>query len=229
MSDNHDKQALTQDEAWLEQENPEIYYVLRGTRGDADALRWLEAKGDGLYLFTQAVRGDKHALERLHSGTPLELDDLFDTVCHCEVGHWLSEHAPELHLLFESVRGDEAALRRLRRKKASLARVAEAFRDLYRDYQCEDDGAAPEPDSPSGGMAEITEGAAADVGCLIGEMHLNNGEYEKAVEAFSRALEGTPTADAYEGRARAYRGLAEADERRALDLRARLCRSEPEA
>ena len=49
-------------------------------------------------------------------------------------------------------------------------------------------------------------GAAADVSLLIGEMHLKNGEYARAVEAFTRSIEADPkAADEYEGRARAYR------------------------
>jgi hypothetical protein len=61
--------------------------------------------------------------------------------------------------------------------------------------------------------------AAADAACLVGEMHLANGEYEKAIQAFTQALAGNPTADAYEGRAKAYRALAERDERKALEQR----------
>ncbi len=64
-------------------------------------------------------------------------------------------------------------------------------------------------------------GAAADVSLLIGEMHLKDGEYGRAVEAFTRAIEANPRAsDEYEGRARAYRALAAEDERRACELRA---------
>ncbi len=64
-------------------------------------------------------------------------------------------------------------------------------------------------------------GAAADVSLLIGEMHLKNCEYGRAVEAFTRAIEANPRAsDEYEGRARAYRALAAEDERRARELRA---------
>ncbi len=55
----------------------------------------------------------------------------------------------------------------------------------------------------------------ADAACLVGELHLKRGEYQKAVEAFSRAIENHPTADAYQGRAQAYRGLAADDEREA--------------
>ena len=63
--------------------------------------------------------------------------------------------------------------------------------------------------------------AAADVSLLIGEMHLKEGEYAKAIEAFTRAIENNPkAADEYEGRARAYRALAARDDRRAREMRA---------
>jgi hypothetical protein len=64
-----------------------------------------------------------------------------------------------------------------------------------------------------------TEAVAADVSCLIGEQHLRDGDFAKAVEAFTRSLEVEPTPDAYAGRARAYRALADADERQAAELR----------
>jgi hypothetical protein len=64
----------------------------------------------------------------------------------------------------------------------------------------------------------ISGDEAADVSCLIGEMHLSKGDYTKAVEAFSRAIDHKPTPDAFYGRARAYRSLAIQDERRVLDL-----------
>jgi uncharacterized protein HemY len=67
----------------------------------------------------------------------------------------------------------------------------------------------------------MLEGHAAEVGCLIGEMHLRQGEYEKAIEAFSRAIDTQAAPDLYEGRARAYRGLAERDESAAVLLRQR--------
>ena len=68
--------------------------------------------------------------------------------------------------------------------------------------------------------AEPLQGAAAaDAACLVGEMHLNKGDHERAVEAFTRAIENNPTADAYQGRAQAYRALALQDERRAEELR----------
>jgi tetratricopeptide (TPR) repeat protein len=70
---------------------------------------------------------------------------------------------------------------------------------------------------------EMPEAAAADVSLLIGEMHLKAGEYIKAVEAFTRSIEANPAAsDEYEGRSRAYRALADEDERKAKQLRAGL-------
>jgi hypothetical protein len=73
-----------------------------------------------------------------------------------------------------------------------------------------------EDDEDSGemeGAEEVTEERAADVSCLIGEQHLRDGDFAKAVEAFTRSLETEPSPDAFAGRARAYRALAEADER----------------
>jgi hypothetical protein len=81
------------------------------------------------------------------------------------------------------------------------------YADLEEDEEDEDTEPLP------------TEAVAADVSCLIGEQHLRDGDPAKAVEAFTRSLEGEPTADAYAGRARAYRALADADDRQARELR----------
>ena len=88
----------------------------------------------------------------------------------------------------------------LRRRGADPAQVTGA-----------DAGAAGAPQAISGE-------AAADMSCLIGELHLSKGNYAKAVEAFSRAIETSPNPDAYLGRARAYRALAALDERQASGL-----------
>jgi hypothetical protein len=70
---------------------------------------------------------------------------------------------------------------------------------------------------------DMPEAAAADVSLLIGEMHLKAHEYAKAVAAFTRSIEANPAAaDEYEGRSRAYRALADEDERKAKQLRAGL-------
>jgi tetratricopeptide (TPR) repeat protein len=79
----------------------------------------------------------------------------------------------------------------------------------------EEDAENADADDPS----DLQGNAAADTACLIGELHLSKRDYARAVEAFTRALEISPTADAYEGRAKAYRGLAAGDDRRADELR----------
>jgi hypothetical protein len=87
------------------------------------------------------------------------------------------------------------------------------------EEELEEEEAAEEEVEETAASHEIPDGAAADVSCLIGEQHLRDGEYQKAVEAFTRSLESRTTADAHEGRARAYRALADDDDRRALSLR----------
>jgi hypothetical protein len=65
----------------------------------------------------------------------------------------------------------------------------------------------------------IGKDAGADTACLVGELHLSRGDYANAIAAFTRAIDNGSTVDAYEGRARAYRALADADERMADQLR----------
>jgi hypothetical protein len=69
-----------------------------------------------------------------------------------------------------------------------------------------------EPMDPEDTFQNISGDAAADMSCLIGEMHLRKADYTKAIEAFGRAIEVRPTADAFLGRAKAYRALAARDE-----------------
>jgi hypothetical protein len=64
---------------------------------------------------------------------------------------------------------------------------------------------------------DISRASAADAAVLVGELHLRQGEYAKAIAAFTRALENGQTADAYQGRATAYRSLAELDEQKARE------------
>jgi hypothetical protein len=218
MKQQTDNPAPARDDRWLERESPEVYYMLRAVEnGDKAAYDWLRERSSVLYLFTRAAAGDRTAAAAFGPGHPLDMDDLFGLIRHDDRAHWLGDRHPELHLLFDAVQGDEGALRRLKRKKACLGRLAEDVRARYRDYEAapSEDAAPSSPDS----VGDIPGAAAADVGCLIGELHLSKRDYSRAVEAFGRALEGTPTADAYEGRARAYRGLAECDERRALEIR----------
>jgi tetratricopeptide (TPR) repeat protein len=220
MNDKTEVKTTVPDLAWLEKDDPEIYYLLRGMEHDPEALRWLKHKGGGLSLFAKALDGDKEALASLESRQPEQLADLFDTIAHCDVEQWLDENHPDLHRLFAFVRGEEAALRGLKHRKVTYQRVGEMLREKYRNYH-DEDGDAAESASNANGEPAIPDGAAADVGCLIGEMHLQNEEFHKAVEAFSRAVETNPTADAYEGRARAYRALATLDASAAQLLRER--------
>ncbi|HTU89345.1 MAG TPA: tetratricopeptide repeat protein, partial [Gemmataceae bacterium] len=146
-----------------------------------------------------------------------KLVDLFDTISHGDVDEWLNGKYPDLHGLFAYVRGEDAALKGIKNKKSAFKRVAEIVREKFRQHRDEDaDGTATSDSSPA-----PPEGEAADVGCLIGEMHLHNQEYSKAIEAFSRAIANDPTPDAYAGRARAYRALAALDDQAAAELRAR--------
>lgn len=208
------------DQLWLKSDDPEIYHLLLALNGDLDALRWLKHRGDGLFLFVEALSGAKEAVETLQAHPVAKLSDLFETISHCAVDEWLREHHEELHALFAFVRGDENAFKGIKHNRVTLKRVAEIVRDKYRNFREDDlDGMASGP-----GVATLTQGAAADVGCLIGEMHLNNGEYHKAIEAFSRALASDPTPDAHVGRAKAYRALAELDDRAALEMGARVVR-----
>lgn len=216
MKHNSDTKTAETDLTWLHNDNPEIYHLLLALDGDLDALLWLKKHGDGLFLFVEALTGAREAVESLEAHPSGKLVDLFDTISHCEVEEWLSENHPELQALFAFVRGDDAALKGIKHKRATLKRVAEVLRAKYQANHEEDaDGAAP-----SDGAA-APEGEAADVGCLIGEMHLQNHEYHKAVEAFSRAIANDATPDAYAGRARAYRALAALDDHAAAELRAR--------
>jgi tetratricopeptide (TPR) repeat protein len=193
------------DDAWLADEIPALYHLLRAGDGDGESLDWLRAKDEGLGLLARALTGDRSARDALARRGRLDLDDLFGPAG--EVPAWLRDKRPDLHLFLSALHGDEEALRRLHRKRM-LARVVETVRSL---------GHTAEPDGPDGLVAP-----AADVGCLVGELHLKQAEYHRAVEAFTRALEASPSADAYEGRARAYEALARADLRHAAELRAAL-------
>jgi hypothetical protein len=182
--------------------------VVLAADGDAAASRRLERRGEALRLLPQAVRGDRHAFAALRAADPLELDALCSTLLTTEPPDGLAVRHPELQLLLESVRGNEVALHRLERKRAGLGRLARFLRDICGSAESvADDG--------DGSIAD----SAADVGLLVGEQHLRDGNYARALAAFNRAIEVEPTPDAYEGRARAYQGLAELDERQARAMR----------
>ena len=198
-------------DGWLAEAYPEVHYTLRAVEGDAEAMAWLEANSKGLCLFARAHAGDRKAVQALQAGEVRELDDLFEIIDNDDLSRWLEEQHPEFHELFRAAQGDEEALKRLKRKKAALGKLAQAVRQLHEKYLRRTREQRVQED--------FAGGAAADMRCLVGEMHLGNGEYHKAIEAFTRALESNPTADVYEGRARAYRALADEDERKARGLR----------
>jgi hypothetical protein len=207
--------TIETDLAWLKDDDPEIYHLLRALEGDLDALRWLKHRGDGLFLFVEALTGAKEAVDMLQGRPDDKLVDLLDTISHCDVEEWLSENHPQLHALFAYARGDEDALKGIKNKKAVFKRVAEIVRAKYQNHHDDEVDGLASPD----GMTAPPEGVAADVGCLIGELHLLNQDFHKAIEAFSRAISIDPTPDAYAGRARAYRALAALDDHAAAELR----------
>jgi hypothetical protein len=220
MKQDTDTPVPVRDDRWLERESPEVYWMLRAVENnDPAAYLWLRERSAVLYLFTRAVASDRTAAAAFGPGHPLDMDDLFGLIHHDDRAHWLGDRHPELHLLFDAMQGDDAALKRLKRKKAPLGRLAEDVRARYREFE-----AAPVEEPPPAAPhapGEMPDGAASDVGCLIGELHLSKGDFGRAIEAFGRSLAVTATADACEGRARAYRALADQDERRALELRQR--------
>jgi tetratricopeptide (TPR) repeat protein len=213
-------QAGRAPDGWLREEHPDLYYMLQAVDGDAEALDWLAYRSPGLQLFTRALAGDADALARLDSDDPIDLDDLFGHLDNSLNGGswtpWLREHRPDWALLFEAIRGDVEAMTQLEGKAdlIDLARAVHRRYDLFRQQGPHDEFADyPTEEDP------FANGAAADMGCLVGEMHLKKGDYHRAVEAFSRSLATTPSPDVFEGRARAYRALALRDERRAREMR----------
>jgi hypothetical protein len=200
------------DAGWLERENPAVHYMIRAMEGDDRACHWLEGRSPGLCLFTKALTGDKKALAALRAGDTLGPDDLFAIIGTSDLPAWFEEKHPTLHDLFAAIRGDDAAFGRLK-KNSPPGKVAQIIRE-----QARADSAAPAADEGADPGA-LSDDTAADMSCLVGELHLSKGDFKKAVEAFTRALATEPTADAYEGRARAYHGLAATDERKAAELR----------
>ncbi|MGL4553752.1 MAG: tetratricopeptide repeat protein [Gemmataceae bacterium] len=194
---------------WLEQAFPQMHFLLLALDGDRTGRLWLETYSPGTALLARLLGGDDTALPRMNHGGGAGLDDLFELVDNDDVGRLLEQRKPELHLLFSAVRGDEAAAKKLKRVNAAYHRPLGPLREVYERFQ-RNGQIGPEP---------FEESTAADMGCLVGEMHLKQGEFERAIEAFTRAIETQPSADLYEGRARAYRGLAEQDVERAQLIR----------
>ncbi len=199
----------------LLEENPRAYFALKAIEGNERALDWLGKHQRGLYLFARAFGGDAEALQQLRSNSSLDLEDLFEAIADEALTPHLRKRLPDLHRLFAAVRGDPngARLRERKRHKPLLDDLAQVLQELYENRVDADE---------RGGSEAISEDSAADMSCLVGDLHLKVCEFEKAVDAFSRAIQNRPSVDAYEGRARAYRGLAEEDERAARQLRERL-------
>jgi tetratricopeptide (TPR) repeat protein len=205
------KQSPTETQSWLEQAYPQMHFLLLALDGDERASRWLEKNSPGVALFARSLAGDEQALAKLENGSSVDLDDLFEMIDNEDLVNWLEQRQPNLHLLFEAIQGNDEAVGQVKRRKAAYAQLIGPFRAIHEAYE----------EKIRNGNGAIEGGAAADMGCLIGEMHLHQGEYEKAIEAFTRAIETQPAADVYEGRARAYRGLAALDESSAKTLRQR--------
>jgi len=186
-----------------------MHYLLLALEGDSSAARWLADNSRSVDLFSRALAGEKEALARFNNGQAVELDDLFEVMDNDDLDAFLQERRPELRLLFAAIKGDDGAAAQLRHKKAALAQLVPVLREIHAEFL----------DRTQNDNGVIEDGAVADMGCLIGEMHLKQGEFEKAAEAFSRAIDTRPAADLYEGRARAYRLLAERDEAAARLLR----------
>jgi tetratricopeptide (TPR) repeat protein len=182
--------------------------LVRFLDGHRDGLDWLDKHRPALAVFARALDGGPRGRQRLRGLDPAQWDELFEVIGSEELAGRLLRHHPDVHRLFEAAKGDDRALAELKKHKPSYGQVALLVREVNETSLLD-----------AGGPGEkLTGSAAADVGCLIGEMHLEKAEYHKAVEAFSRALENQPTADAFEGRARAYRALAALDEQHAREL-----------
>ncbi|NBO90852.1 MAG: hypothetical protein EBV06_00820 [Planctomycetia bacterium] len=193
---------------WLEQAFPQIHFLLLALDGDRPGRLWLEANSPGTALLMRLLGGDEKALARMVAAGS-GLDDLFELVDNDDVVRSLEHRRPALHLLFNAIRGDEEADKKLQQTNADYYAQLEPLQQVYERYR-RSGQIGPEP---------FEQSTAADMGCLVGEMHLKQGEFERAIEAFTRAIDTQPSADLYEGRARAYRGLAEQDVERALLMR----------
>ena len=190
---------------------PAWQQLLKSLDGDNEGLGWLEQHRPGLACLLRALEGGPKARQKLKDLTTSKWDEVFEAVASEELEpHLLAFHQEE-RSLFAAVKGDEEALKLLRRHKPSYAVLAGIIREAHERSLAASNTA--ESNGHVGGSA------AADVGCLIGEMHLGKGEFDRAIEAFSRAIDNQPSADALEGRARAYRALAALDEALAHELR----------
>ncbi|MFO0876744.1 MAG: hypothetical protein U0840_05170 [Gemmataceae bacterium] len=205
------KHAAPEPPSWLEQAFPQIHYLLLALDGEERAHRWLSDNSHGVALLTRALAGDKQAFHSLEQGHAADLDDLFELIDNDDLAGWLEERRPEVLLFFRAIQGNDEARRHLDRHKPTFARLVPLLRKVHDTFL----------EETQNGSNLLGEDTVADMGCLIGEMHLRQGEFEKAIEAFTRAIESHPAPDLFEGRARAYRALAERDEGAAALMRSR--------
>ena len=145
----------------------------------------------GALDFHPALDGDKKAVDELAELERQELEYLDGAIALCGQLQWLAERSPEIALVFEAVKGDDGALKRLKRKKTNLGRLAAKVRELFQAT-----GLGEPADLDGEGV--FSDRTSADVGLLVGEQHLRQGEYLLALEAFTRSLQTSPTPDAYE-------------------------------
>src|SRR5262249_12287468 len=152
-----------QAESWLEEAYPAMHHMLLALDGDERALAWLGDNAVGVDVLARAMIGKRKALAELHADDPAELDDLFELVDNEDVCAWLEGRRPDVALLFAAIRGEGSALASLKRRRPALGRLALVVRDLH------------EKQVQNNGNGAIEGEAAADMGCLIGEMHLAKG------------------------------------------------------
>ncbi len=191
--------------------DPVMQHLLKFLDGQHEELDWLGRTRPGLSCLLRALGGGPRAREKLQELAPGHWDEIFEAIASDELEPHLQQHHRDEHSLFAAVLGDEEATKQLRRHKPSYLLLADIIREAHERSLSLTNAVE------SNGRVAGSE--AADVGCLIGEMHLDKGEFHKAVEAFGRAIENQPSPDAFEGRARAYRALALLDENQARKLR----------
>jgi hypothetical protein len=191
--------------------DPVMQQLLKSLDGDHEGLDWLDRNRPGLACLLRALAGGPRARDRMHRLTPGEWDEIFELTASEELEPHLLRHHPEEHSLFAAVMGDEDAKKLLRKHRPSYLLLADIIRKAH------ERSLAAARRAESNGRINGSE--SADVSCLIGEKHLAAGDFHRAIDAFSRSIESEPTADALEGRARAYHALAILDETLARALR----------
>lgn len=193
---------------WLVENHPALYYTTRALDGDRKALRWLKSNATTLHHLCQAVAGDQELDRAVEAADPVDRALLVEVMDHEELLERLHAHHPNVYLVLKAGKGDAGARKNLAQQQPRFLPLVDILQRWYTEKTPDVAGGEP-----------FRDASAADVSLLVGEMHLDKGEYEKAIEAFTRTLTNQPSADAYEGRARASRALAEEDDRQAALLR----------